>query len=100
MPVTYVIQFDVIPEQRARFISLLTGVLDAMRGEATFREAVLHQDPQDENHFMLYETWQDHEEVLNVQILRPYREAFHAALPVVLRRPRDVSMWVPLRADR
>jgi quinol monooxygenase YgiN len=100
MPVTYLIQFDVIPEQRASFLSLLGGVLDAMRSEATFHEATLHRDPQNENRFLLYETWQDHAEVLEVQLQRPYRDAFHSALPTVLRQPRDVSIWVPLRADR
>ncbi len=100
MPVTYLIQFDIIPEQRARFLSLLTGVLDAMRSESTFHEAVLHQDPQNEARFLLYETWQDHDDVLEVQLQRPYRHAFHGALPTVLRQPRDISIWVPLRADR
>lgn len=100
MPVTYLIQFDVIPQQRALFLSLLTGVLDAMRSEAMFCEAILHQDPQDENHFMLYETWQDHDDVLQVQLGRPYRQEFHDALPTVLRQPRQVSIWLPLRADR
>jgi quinol monooxygenase YgiN len=100
MPVTYLIQFDVIPEQRAFFLSLLTGVLDAMRSEATFHEAILHRDPQNDSRFLLYETWQDHDDVLEVQLKRPYREAFHRALPSVLQRPRDISIWVPVRADR
>jgi quinol monooxygenase YgiN len=100
MPVTYLIQFDVIPEQREFFLSLLTGVLDAMRSESTFHEAILHRDPQNANRFLLYETWQDHDEVLEVQLKRPYREAFHQALPSVLQQPRGVSIWVPMRADR
>ncbi len=33
MATTFLIKFDVIPEQRARFLSLLEGVLDAMRDE-------------------------------------------------------------------
>jgi quinol monooxygenase YgiN len=100
MPVTYLIQFDVIPEQREFFLSLLSGVLDAMRSESTFHEAILHRDPQNDNRFLLYETWQDHDEVLEVQLKRPYREAFHQALPSVLQQPRDISIWVPVRADR
>jgi quinol monooxygenase YgiN len=100
MPVTYLIQFDVIPEKRAFFLSLLTGVLDAMRSEATFHEAILHRDPQNDNRFLLYETWQDHDDVLEVQLQRPYRHAFHQALPTALRQPRDISIWVPLRTDR
>ena len=33
MSVTYLIKFDVHPDQRENFLDLLTGVLDAMRRE-------------------------------------------------------------------
>ena len=45
MAVTYLIRFAVKPDRVPRFLSLLNGVLDAMRAEATFREAILHEDP-------------------------------------------------------
>ena len=99
MSVTYLIRFQVRPEQRDRFLSLLNGVLDAMRHEASFRNAALHADPADPCAFMLYETWADHDEVLEVQLERPYRAEWHAALPDLLTRPRDVSMWCSLRFD-
>jgi quinol monooxygenase YgiN len=99
MPVTYLIKFDVVPEQRDRFLALLNGVLDAMRSEPMFHQAILHQDPESANRFMLYETWESHEDVLAVQLSRPYREAWHQALPELLSQPRDVSIWEPLRAD-
>ena len=100
MPVTYVIRFEIVPGQRERFLALLNDVLDAMRNEPMFHEAVLHRDPDNENRMMLYETWEDHEDVLGVQIHRPYRQAFHEALPEVLAAPRDISIWHPIRADR
>ena len=100
MPVTYIIRFTIRPDQRDRFIGLLDGVLDAMRTEPMFHEAILHRDPDDENRMLLYETWEDHDDVLQVQVHRPYRAAFHAALDAVLSEPRDISVWVPLRADR
>ncbi|WP_433996405.1 putative quinol monooxygenase [Bradyrhizobium iriomotense] len=96
MPVTYVIKFDVVPEQRANFLRLLGAVLDAMRHEPTFHQAVLHRDPVSENRFMLYETWESHDEVVNVQIKRSYRDAWHEALPVLLALDRDIEMWEPL----
>lgn len=99
MSVVYAIRFQVRPEQLGRFTTLLNGVLDAMRSEASFINAVLHQDPEDEHRFFLYETWADHQEVLDVQIHRPYRAEWHAALDDVLAAPRDISMWKPLRAD-
>ena len=100
MSVTYVIKFQVVPGRYDDFLALLTGVLDAMRHEPTFVEAMLHTDPADANRLMLYETWQDHEDVVNVQIHRPYRQAFHEALPRLLAAPREISIWHCQRADR
>jgi quinol monooxygenase YgiN len=100
MAVTYCIEFAVRPVERARFLTLLEGVLDAMRDEPMFHQAVLHVDPADENRMMLYETWEDHEDVLAVQIKRPYRDAWHAALPDLIVGERKISMWTPIRSDR
>ena len=75
MPITYLIKFDVVPEQRDRFLGLLNGILDAMRSEPMFHQAILHQDPESVNRFMLYETWESHEDMLAVQLSRPCREA-------------------------
>lgn len=100
MSITYIITFDVVAQQRSRFLSLLEGVLDAMRSEPIFHEAVLHSDPVSNCRFMLYETWEDHDDVLNVQLQRPYRQAWHEALPELLERDRDISIWKPVRSDR
>jgi quinol monooxygenase YgiN len=100
MPVTYVIQFNVVPGAGERFLRLLEGVLDAMRDEPMFHQAVLHRDPENEHRLMLYETWEDHDDVLTVQLQRPYRQEFHEALPALLTEPRDISIWHPVRADR
>ena len=100
MAVTYVIEFHVVPAQLERFHQLLGGVLDAMREEVNFHEAVLHRDPADAHRFMLYETWADHDDVVAHQLGRPYREAWHAALGELLVRPRGVSMWESIRTDR
>ncbi|HET8728306.1 MAG TPA: putative quinol monooxygenase [Alphaproteobacteria bacterium] len=99
MPVTYLIKFDVVPEQRDRFLGLMNDLLDAMRSEPMFHRAILHQDPESPNRFMLCETWESHEDVLEVQLKRPYREAWHQALPELLSKLRDVSIWEPLRSD-
>lgn len=100
MPVTAIIEFRIVPAERERFLTLLNAVLDAMRHEPMFHEAMLHVDPENENHMMLYETWEDLDDVINVQLSRDYRKAFHAALPEVLEEPRGVSIWHPIRADR
>ena len=100
MAVTYLIIFDVIPDQRDRFLSLLEHVLDSMRAEPMFHQAVLHRSPDSEDRFMLYETWEDHEDVLNNQLGRDYRRAWHDALSELLANERDISIWRPLRSDR
>ncbi|WP_102960591.1 putative quinol monooxygenase [Mangrovicella endophytica] len=99
MSVSYLITFQVRPTERERFLALLNGVLDAMRGETTFRSAAFHADPGDPCRFLLLESWADHEDVVEVQLARPYREAWHAALPELLERPRDIGVWTPLRQD-
>jgi quinol monooxygenase YgiN len=99
MSVTYVIEFDVRPTERERFLRLLTSVLDAMRNEPMFITATLNADPNDPNHFLLHETWVSHEDVLSVQIARPYRDEWHAALPDLLVGERKISVWYPLQHD-
>ena len=99
MSVTYLITFSVKPDRRAEFLDLLNALLDEMRHEPMFVNATLHVDPQDDNRFLLHETWVDHQDVLEVQLKRPYREAGHAALPALLQRPREISVWQPVRAD-
>ena len=99
MPETYVITFHVRKDQLDRFRSMLEPVLDAMRHEATFVRAALHVDPEDPQVFQLHETWTDRNDVLNVQLHRPYREQWHAALDELLARPREIAIWRLLRAD-
>jgi hypothetical protein len=48
---------------------------------------------------MLYETWESHEDVLEVQLTRPYRQRWHEALPRLLERERAVTIWEPIRTD-
>ena len=98
MPITYAITFDVKPAKRDQFLERLVAVLEAMRSEANFHEARLHRDPESANRFYLYETWESHADVLEVQLRRPYREAWHAALPELLEQPRNIAVWEPIWA--
>ncbi|WP_239483107.1 putative quinol monooxygenase [Paraburkholderia sp. C35] len=100
MHVTYVVRFQVLPDALERFMALLNGVLDAMRDEPDFRGAVLHRDPDSPCRLMLYETWEAREDEAEEQIHRPYRRAYHEALADLLVRPREVTEWRTLRADR
>jgi quinol monooxygenase YgiN len=90
---TYVITFWLRPGQRERFRALLDPVLDEMRHESTFVRAALHVDPDHADLFQLHETWTDREDVMNVQMNRPYRAAWHEALEDLLERPREIQIW-------
>ena len=57
--------------------------------------AELHQDPASPNRFMLYETWESHEDVLEVQLARQYRDEWHRSLPELLVEDREIEIWGP-----
>lgn len=96
---TYIIVCTIRPGCEDAFLQLLRPVLQAMRHEATFRHAVLHRDPVIAGRYMLYETWSDGDDVMSVQIHRPYREAFWQQLPALLDGERAVQQWVPIEGD-
>jgi quinol monooxygenase YgiN len=98
-PVTFVITFRVKPEHAEEFHALLSPVLDAMRHEATFINAVLHRDAQDPSRVMLYETWSDLDDVVNEQIHRDYRQAYWDRLPELLMETQRIETWYPTRID-
>jgi quinol monooxygenase YgiN len=95
----FVVTLDLKPGCEQEFLDLLTPVLDAMRREPTFVNAVLHRYPNFPTRFMLYETWADLDDVVEVQIHRDYRKAYWDRLPELLREPRQIHTWTPLRQD-
>lgn len=97
--VTFVITLLLKPGCEQAFLELLTPVLDAMRHETTFRDAVLHRDPENPLRFMLVETWANLEDVIQVQMHRDYRQAYWDGLPALLAEDRQVQVWQPIRGD-
>jgi quinol monooxygenase YgiN len=98
-PLALTVPLRVRPGREEEFLRLLAPVLDAMRHEPSLINAVLHRDPEDPAHFLLYETWADMRDLLEVQMRRPYRAAHEARLPALLREPRAPRLWRPLRGD-
>ncbi|NDW06283.1 putative quinol monooxygenase [Jiella pacifica] len=96
MSVAYVIEFWVRAPERERFLNLLGGVIAAMQSEPTHLGHTFHVDPADPLHFLLHEVWQDHGEVVAVQLGRPYRQEWHAALPELVAKDRLVTVWEPM----
>ena len=98
-PIAGTVILTVKPGMEGAFLALLHPVLDAMRHEATFINAFLHRHPDEPNRFMLYETWADLEDLMEVQMHRPYRQAFWDKLPELLATPREITVWQPMRSD-
>lgn len=98
-PVVFIVTVALKPGCVEEFLDLLMPMLDAMRHETTFINAVLHQDAEDPTRFMLYETWADLDDVVQVQMHREYRKRYWERLPELLREPRQVQTWKPMRRD-
>jgi quinol monooxygenase YgiN len=52
----------------------------------------------DPDTIMLYETWLDRENFMSEQMKRPYREKYETRLAELLRAPREVSFYEPIRS--
>ena len=81
------------------YLALVNAVNEEMRHEPTFVNTVLHRSAEDPGLFMLHETWRDREDFFSVQMKRPYRARYEARLPDLLRAPREMKVFLPLRAD-
>ena len=93
------VTFRVKPGCAEEFLQLLASVLDAMRLEPSFINAVLHRDPESPDRFMLYETWHDRTELIEVQLNRAYRKPYMDRLPDLLAEPRLIQVFKPMRSD-
>jgi len=87
------------PGAEEEYASNLKGVLDRMRYEPSFINTVVHRDPDDSTNLMLYETWADRDEFFTVQMTRDYRRRYEERLPHLIRSPRQMVIWQPLRGD-
>ncbi len=87
------------PGCEEKYQLLLEPVLDAMRYEPTFINTILHQDAEDSSRFMLYETWADRDDFFDVQRNKSYRAEYERLLPNLLRAPREITSFNPLRSD-
>ena len=74
-------------------------VFDAMRHEPTFIHATLARDPDNPAKFLLYETWSDRRDLLEVQMKRDYRKALIDRVGAILVAPPQMKFWEHLRDD-
>ena len=97
-PFTILVSIPLKPGRADEFLALLNDVFDAMKVEETFVNATALRSADDPDTIMLYETWLDRENFMSEQMKRPYREKYEARLPELLRAPREVSFFEPIRS--
>ena len=97
-PFTVLVRIALKPGRASEFLALLNDVFDAMKVEDTFVNATALRSADDPDTIMLVETWLDRENFMSVQMKRPYRERYEARLPEILRTPREVSFYEPIRS--
>ena len=97
-PFTILVSIPLKPGRADEFLALLNDVFDAMKAEETFVNATALRSADDPDTIMLYETWLDRENFMSEQMKRPYREKYETRLPELLRAPRAVSFYEPIRS--
>ena len=97
-PFTILVSIPLKPGRAAEFLALLFDVFNAMKIEDTFVNATALRTADDPDTIMLVETWLDREDFMSEQLKRPYRALYEARLPELLRTPRQLSFYEPIRS--
>jgi quinol monooxygenase YgiN len=99
----FFVSFYIKADKEPEFRNILDPLLDRMSLEPRFVNYFLLQHEKDPNRFTIYETWLGTpEEFLAVEIPRPYRQEYEAAVGSVLAKSREMERNWKLRyaADR
>jgi quinol monooxygenase YgiN len=97
--VSFIVRLPTRPEKRDQMRAMLTQVAETMAREPDFVNTWIHEDLNDPDTLVLYETWAcSRETFLSTHLARPYRQAYEAALPELLKAPRSIVFLKRLRA--
>jgi quinol monooxygenase YgiN len=97
--VSFIVHLPTKPEHRVRMRSMLMNVLDNMAREPDFINTWVHEDLDDPDTLVLYETWAcSREHFIAHQLARPYRQEYEAALPELLSARRRIDFLKGLKA--
>ncbi len=90
-----------LPTQRAKreeMRSKLFAVLDRMAQEPDFINTWVHEDINEPDTLVLYETWAcTREFFMSHHLNQPYRQQYEAALPQLLSKERSIEFLKPIR---
>jgi quinol monooxygenase YgiN len=97
-PFTLLVDIPLKTGRADEFMALLNDVFEAMKVEETFVSATALRGTDDPDTILLCENWIDRENFMSVQLKRPYRDRYEARLPELLRSPRKLSFFEPIRS--
>jgi quinol monooxygenase YgiN len=96
--VAFIVHLPGKPEHREELESKLLVVLDAMSKEPDFINTYLHRDLDDPDTLVLYESWAcSREHFIAHHLKAPYRKAYEARLPEMLKAKRTLEFLNPVR---
>jgi quinol monooxygenase YgiN len=97
--VSFVVYLPTRPEARERMRAMMFAVLDEMAKEPDFVRTWAHEDMDDPDLIVNYETWAcSREYFIAHHLKKPYRAAYEAALPVLLSGERRIMFLTTIRA--
>jgi len=88
------------PEARETFRKMLSEIGEHIAREPNFVSALIHEDMDDPDTIVLYETWVGGREDLLEQLTRPYRQAYEKSLETMGLRldadnqAREMESWL------
>ncbi len=97
--VSFIVHLPTKPKHRVRMRTMLIDVLNAMSREPDFVNTWVHEDLNDPDTLVLYETWAcSREFFIAHHLAKNYRQAYEAALPELLSSERRIEFLKGLQA--
>ena len=86
---------SVYPKAEKHKIALesLVNMVEIVIDEPNCQKLAVTQFVTDPSHFMLYEEWEDYEELFTVQVKRPYRKGFSENMSEVRDKPPTLEVF-------
>lgn len=96
---SFVVYLPVKPSARDRMRRMMFEIIDTMSHESDFISTWVHEDLDDPDTIVNYETWAcSRDDFLRRHLVKSYRQAFEAALPDLLSGDRRIVFLRPLLA--
>lgn len=97
--ISFIVRLPTRPEKRDEMRSKLFAVLDRMAQEPDFINTWVHEDIDQPDTLVLYETWACSQEYfVSHHLKQAYRQEYEAALPQLLSKERSIEFLKPIRA--